>query len=95
MYKASKPLLKYMKERNIQPVTYCGLAPINRVDEGPLDSILPTIAQRLSTSVGESVSPGQVLQLWLRKQGLPYVSYVKHCLSRREYPPLTINISLA
>ncbi|KAI0747282.1 NADP-dependent oxidoreductase domain-containing protein [Irpex lacteus] len=74
VYKACKPLLEYMKERGIQPVTYCGLAPINRVDEGPLVSILPAIAQRLSTSVGETVSPGQVLQLWLRKQGLPYIS---------------------
>ncbi|KAI0086155.1 Aldo/keto reductase [Irpex rosettiformis] len=74
LYEANKRLLEYLAECNIVTVSYCGLAPITRVSNGPLDTVLPQIAQRVSESAGETVTPGQVLQLWLRRQGLPYVS---------------------
>jgi hypothetical protein len=69
----------YMKEHGIVPVSYSGQAPISRVDSGPLDTILPSIALRLSDATGGTVTCGQVLHLWLRTQGIPYVSYVSFC----------------
>ena len=78
MLKVSQPALQYMKKRNILVASFSGLTPITRAAGGPLDSLLPKIAERLSATRRGPVTPTQVLQVWLRKKGIPCVTYVDH-----------------
>lgn len=47
-----------------------------RFKGGPLDSVLPSIAKRVSNAAGKPVTEGQVLQLWLKAKGIPAITYV-------------------
>lgn len=80
VYRASLPLLQYMREHNILPTSYSGLTPLARAQDGPLTSVLDRMASQLSAERGWQVTPPQILQLWLRKKGIPYTTSVQsHC----------------
>ena len=74
VFKASEPVLEYMKQVHVLPASFGGLTPVARFPEGPVDPILSRIAVRLTEVAGIPVTPAQVLQLWLRKKGIPYVT---------------------
>ncbi|KIP12228.1 hypothetical protein PHLGIDRAFT_327351 [Phlebiopsis gigantea 11061_1 CR5-6] len=74
VYEASLPVLQYMREHHILPVAFSGLAPLWRVQGGPLNPILDAIASRMRDTTGGAVTRAQVLQLWLRKKGIPYTT---------------------
>lgn len=82
VYKASIPALQYMKERGIPVMSYGGLTPIARFPGGPIDSVLAKIAERVGATSGKEVTVAQVLQLWLRKKGLSYVTYGRFLFCR-------------
>lgn len=77
MYEASLPVLEYMQEHRILPVSFSGLAPLWRVQGGPLDPVLDAIASRIRENTGNPATPAQVLHLWLRKKGIPYTTCVR------------------
>ena len=74
MLKASEPVLEYMKQVHVLPSSFGGLTPVARFPGGPVDPILSRIAVRLTKAADTPVTPAQVLQLWLRKKGIPYVT---------------------
>ena len=74
MFKASVELIEFHKQHNIVATSYGGLTPIIRAKGGPIDAVLEKIAQRIGSSSGKSVTQGQVLQLWLRKKGIPCIT---------------------
>ncbi|PCH37991.1 Aldo/keto reductase [Wolfiporia cocos MD-104 SS10] len=93
--KASQPLLEYAKSKNILITSYGGLTPIARFPGGPIDSVLSSIAARVSETAGQTVNQGQVLQLWLRAQNIPAISTsskesrIKEYLATETLPGLT------
>lgn len=95
VFKADQPVIELMKTKNILPTSYGGLSPILRFKGGPLDPVLTSIAARVSKTAGESVSEGQVLQLWLKAKGIPAITTtskearVKEYLATESLPDLT------
>ncbi|KAJ3556452.1 hypothetical protein NM688_g2018 [Phlebia brevispora] len=83
--KISLPLLEYHKERGIVTTSYGGLSSIARFPGGPVDPVLARIAARLSDTYGKPVTQAQVLQVWLRKKGLPYVTTTSKAERMMEY----------
>lgn len=68
--RASKEVKAFAKEHDIVYASYGGLTPVVRFPEGPVTPVLERIAKRLTASWGKPVSSGQVLQVWLRQQGI-------------------------
>ncbi|KZT70126.1 Aldo/keto reductase [Daedalea quercina L-15889] len=95
VFKADQPVIEFMKKHNIIPTSYGGLTPIVRFSGGPVDPVLQSAAARLSKETGATVTEGQVLQLWLRAQGIPAItttskaSRVKEYLAAETLPDLT------
>ncbi|KAI0957724.1 hypothetical protein AcW1_006024 [Taiwanofungus camphoratus] len=95
VFKADQPVIEYMKKKNIVPTSYGGLTPIVRFKGGPVDPVLASIASRVGTTAGQSVSEGQVLQLWLRAKGIPAITTsskeerIKEYLATETLPGLT------
>ncbi|EKM55130.1 uncharacterized protein PHACADRAFT_94947 [Phanerochaete carnosa HHB-10118-sp] len=85
VYKASQPVIAYMRERGILPTSYGGLTPLIRVKEGPLAPVLDEIAERLSRGAGQPITPAQVLQLWMKKKGVPYTTTTSQPERLKEY----------
>ncbi|KAI0082610.1 Aldo/keto reductase [Panus rudis PR-1116 ss-1] len=85
VFKASKPLIDYLKSKKIVPTSYGGLSPITRHKGGPLDPVLEKIAKRLGDTRGKPVTPGQVLQVWLRQQEIPAITTSSKLERLREY----------
>lgn len=78
IYKASLPVIDYMRKHNILPTSYAGLAPLWRVKGGQLDPVLDGVASEMGDSKQKSVTAAQILQLWLRKKGIPYTTQASH-----------------
>ncbi|KIP12225.1 hypothetical protein PHLGIDRAFT_62065, partial [Phlebiopsis gigantea 11061_1 CR5-6] len=74
VFKASTELIAVHDKHKIVTTSYGGLTPIIRVQGGVLDPVLEKIARRVASSTGQSVTQGQVLQLWLRKKGIPCIT---------------------
>jgi diketogulonate reductase-like aldo/keto reductase len=74
--KESQPILDFQKDHEIVTSSYGGLSPINRLKGGPIDPVLEAITQRMRDLAGKPVTEAQVLQLWLRKKGVPCITYV-------------------
>lgn len=72
---ASAPILDLHKQHNILTTSFGGLGPITRAKGESLDPVLEKIAGRVSEASNTAVTPGQVLQLWLRKKGIPCITY--------------------
>ncbi|OSD04729.1 Aldo/keto reductase [Trametes coccinea BRFM310] len=95
VYKATKPVLEFMKKHNILPTSYGGLIPITLQKGGPVDPVLVSIRERLEKETGQQVTEGQVLGLWLRKQGIPQITTssklerVKEYIATESLPDLT------
>ncbi|GJE90730.1 aldo/keto reductase [Phanerochaete sordida] len=85
IYEASKPVLAYMHEHGILPTSYGGLTPLVRIKDGPLNPVLVEIADRLSTQAGQAVTEAQVLQLWMKKKGVPYTTTTSKPERLQEY----------
>ncbi|KAK7693472.1 hypothetical protein QCA50_003040 [Cerrena zonata] len=85
VFKATKPLLDFLKKHNITVASYGGLTPAFRFKDGPLDPVLKKIAKRLGESRGKPVTEGQVLQVWLRQQGVVAVSTTSKAERLQEY----------
>lgn len=69
IWKAAEPIVKLGLQYGIIPASYGGQTPIARVINGPLDSILPSIQERLVKDSGRPVSLGQILTKWLLAKG--------------------------
>lgn len=95
VFKADQPAVDLLKKHNILPTSYGGLGPIVRFKGGPLDSVLPSIAKRVSKAAGKPVTEGQVLQLWLKAKGIPAITTtskeerIKEYLATETLPALT------
>jgi len=95
LLKASESLLGFHKKYNILTVSYAGLNPIHKHRGGPLDSLLPTIRERLSKDAGKEVTEEQVLTKWTLAKGvLPITTSSKKdrlvtMLETRSLPDLT------
>jgi hypothetical protein len=63
-----------MRQHNILATSYSGLAPLTRVKDDSLTPVLKGIATRLSEEASQPVTLAQILQLWLRKKGIPYTT---------------------
>ncbi|CAL1704615.1 unnamed protein product [Somion occarium] len=85
VFKASKPLIDFLKKHTIVPTSYGGLTPVNRFKGGPLDPVLEKIAKRLGETRGKPVTSGQVLQVWLRQQGVPAITTTSKAERLLEY----------
>ncbi|KAI9062561.1 Aldo/keto reductase [Trametes sanguinea] len=95
VYKATKPVLDFMKKHDILATSYGGLIPITLQKGGPVDPVLVSIRERLERETGQQVTEGQVLGLWLRKQGIPQITTssklerVKEYIATQSLPDLT------
>ncbi|KAG9046054.1 hypothetical protein FS837_005174 [Tulasnella sp. UAMH 9824] len=69
LLKATEPILALHEKYHIMTASYGGLVPLSRKTGGPLDTIIPTIRERLSKDSGKQVSDGQVLLKWLNARG--------------------------
>lgn len=76
MFKATQPVLEFMKKHDILATSYCGLVPLTKCPGGPVDPVLTAIRERLERDTGTQVTAGQVLGLWLRYQGIPQITSV-------------------
>ncbi|CCM04591.1 uncharacterized protein FIBRA_06772 [Fibroporia radiculosa] len=85
VFKADQPVIEYMKAKNILPTSFGGLSPIVRFKGGPVDPVLTSIAERLSKTVGKTVTEGQVLQLWLKTKGIPAITTTSKAERIHEY----------
>lgn len=83
--KATKLLLEFLKKHDIMPTSYGGITPLNRFKGGPVDPVLDKIAKRLGETRGRPVTPGQVLQVWLRQQGIPAITTTSKAERLLEY----------
>jgi len=83
--KASEAVRAFATEHDIVYTSYGGLTPIVRFPNGPVTPVLERAAKRLSAARGKAVTPGQVLQLWLRQQGIVTVSTSSKVERLREY----------
>ena len=83
MFKASAGIIDVHREHHIVTTSYGGLTPIVRAAGHGLEPVLEKIAKRITEKAGKPVSQGQVLQLWLRKKGVPFITYVPLCCARR------------
>ncbi|KAI0333883.1 Aldo/keto reductase [Cubamyces sp. BRFM 1775] len=95
LYKASQPLLEYMKKHNILATSWGGITPLVHLKGGPVDPVLVSVRERLEKDTGKTVTEGQVLGLWLRYQGIPQITSssklerVKEYLATEDLPDLT------
>ncbi|OCH92212.1 Aldo/keto reductase [Obba rivulosa] len=95
VFKASQPVVEFMKKHNIRPTSYGGLSPITRKKGGPLDPVLVSVKESVSKRAGQPVNEGQVLQLWLRTKGIPAITTsskeerIKEYLAVETLPELT------
>ena len=76
VYKAAEPILKFCQEHGILIESYGGLSPIVRVKDGPLDSVLASIRERLEKTRGHPVSAAQVLTKWILAKNAVVVTWV-------------------
>ena len=76
VYKAAEPILKFCQEHGIVIESYGGMTPIVRVKDGPLDSVLASIRERLEKTRGHPVSAGQVLTKWILAKNAVVVTWV-------------------
>ncbi|KAJ3525824.1 hypothetical protein NM688_g8343 [Phlebia brevispora] len=83
--KASLPILEYSRKQTIVVSSWGGLSSIARFSGGPADPVLSRIATRHSAACGQAVTQAQVLQLWLRKKGIPYVTTTAKAERMAEY----------
>jgi len=95
VYKASEPLVKLCQEHNIVIASYGGLTPLFRATGGPLDSVIPTIRERLEKTRGKPVTDGQTLLKWFQAKNILAVTTstkeerIKEYLDTVNVPPLT------
>ncbi|KAJ7666231.1 oxidoreductase [Mycena polygramma] len=95
VWKVTEPLVKYGLEHGITPAAYTGLAPLVHVPGGPVDEMLPPIAERLGKTFGKPVTLGQVLFKWLLQKGAIVVTTsskearIKEYLETPSIPDLT------
>ncbi|TCD63623.1 hypothetical protein EIP91_005174 [Steccherinum ochraceum] len=93
--KAGNAVREYAKKHGIIFASYAGLTPIARFPNGPVTSVVERAAKRLSEVRGQPVTTGQVLQVWLRQQGIVVISTsnkeerLKEYLDVPNLPPLT------
>ncbi|PSR75409.1 hypothetical protein PHLCEN_2v9167 [Hermanssonia centrifuga] len=85
LYKATQPLLEYMKKHNIAAMSYGGLGPVTALPNGPAEHIFEKVATRLSEETGVQVTKAQVLQIWLRKKGVICVTTSRKKERLQEY----------
>ncbi|KAF7800274.1 hypothetical protein EIP86_011521 [Pleurotus ostreatoroseus] len=87
VHKATRAQLEYHAKHGIVATSYGGLSPVARFAGGPIDPVLKKIATRIRTSgaVGKDVTEGQVLQLWLRKKGIPCITTTSKAERLQEY----------
>ncbi|KAJ7905707.1 oxidoreductase [Mycena olivaceomarginata] len=70
IWKAAEPIVKYGRENGgTVPASYGGLSPLVRAAGGPVDEVLPPIAERLGKALGKPVTPAQVLSKWVSHKG--------------------------
>lgn len=74
--KASSGILSFHEQHKIIAASFGGLTPITRAKGGPIEPVLEKIAKRVGEASGQSVTQGQVLQLWLRKKDIVCVTCV-------------------
>ncbi|KAJ7063488.1 oxidoreductase [Mycena amicta] len=96
VWKAVEPIVTYGREiGNITPASYGGLTPLVRAAGGPLDQVLPAIAERLSKEFGKTVTLGQVVAKWILQKGAIVISTsskqerLKEYLETPQVPDLT------
>ncbi|EMD38083.1 hypothetical protein CERSUDRAFT_93603 [Gelatoporia subvermispora B] len=85
VFKASQPVVELMKKHNIRPTSYGGLTPIVRNKGGPLDPVLVSVKDSVTKRASQPVNEGQVLQLWLRKKGVPAITTSSKAERIQEY----------
>ena len=84
---ASKAVFSLAKDRGIVYASYGGLTPIARFPDGPVTPVLERIARRLSEERGKPVNAGQVLQVWLKQQGIVIIRFAwffRDCLCQSD-----------
>lgn len=72
-------LIPFMQKHGIQPSAYGPLTPVTRVKGGPLDSVLPSIAEKYG------VTSGDVLLRWSIEQGVVPVTTTSKESRMKEY----------
>ncbi|KIY53902.1 oxidoreductase [Fistulina hepatica ATCC 64428] len=93
LYKVSKAVIEYCQSRGIVVASWGAQAPL--VKNGPVTSVLETIAARLTASFGAPVSLGQVLTKWQLQKGILVVftstkeERIKEFLAVPQLPDLT------
>ncbi|CCM00716.1 uncharacterized protein FIBRA_02756 [Fibroporia radiculosa] len=85
VFNANQSVMKYMKEKNILPASYGGLSPVIRFRGGTLDPVLISVAGRVSKTAGQTVTEGQVLQLWLKAKQIPVITTTSKAERVQEY----------
>ncbi|THH33950.1 hypothetical protein EUX98_g208 [Antrodiella citrinella] len=83
--KASEAVKAFAQEHDIVYASYGALSPIFRFPNGPVTPVIERAAKRLSDVRGKPVTPGQVLQVWLRQQGIIAISTSNKVERLKEY----------
>jgi len=89
--KESEALIKFNREHGIVTASYGGLTPLFRAQGGPLDTVLPSIRERLEKEYGQPVTEAQVLIKWLQQKDILVVTTSTKKYRLKEYLD-TVNV---
>ncbi|EGO00624.1 hypothetical protein SERLA73DRAFT_121070 [Serpula lacrymans var. lacrymans S7.3] len=91
VWKALQPVFEIHKQHGIVTSSYAGLSPLFRGKGGPLDPVIESIRQRLQTTRGQPVTDSQVLNKWLKQNGILVITTTSKAERAREYVD-TVNV---